>query len=716
MGLGMMVRTRGTTNSVTGADLSVRSGMTNTSLGSQNSGHGMIHSLASHRLLLEAFMGGDDTHTDNDHHDDEDEEADQDDVDVKDDDDDDEAAMELDEDAESLVDSHAAEQAETQELTKEQHRDRFESFDVVVAAAAIASSTSRDRLGSFDHHVRDRLGSFDHHVRDRLGSFDVRERLGSFDVATAAAATLSHHHPYEMLRRRDRLESWGGMSDLSLPVPDSTGTDSLIGMGTATGSSAGGINNTTAALAAAVYTSLANDLSAAANLDGNESISDFLVHDDHEKIPSKISMSRDRLNSIHSTATDPSIFQLQNEHEIPSEIQKIVKQAMASVGDQLAGIAEAATEAARDLEDHSELSSTASPMIGAMLDGSSKTGGSFNHRQQHNRLRSSSLTTGMDIAVDYAAVAAAVNAAEAAAGAMDLAVFAHSASTSVASNTSSAPKSASGAKRKRPKLPTKRSKKTKAAKPAAIVTATTTPTRPVVPIELPPIPKSKIDERDMEMIRERARAAAGYVPPATLPPVGPSKKKAKLGPHTPSIKVAASSTTPRTIQSVKSSMSTPYTPASSNMSTPGSARSCDSKRQSSQKWDSMFDCLLEFVEDRRKEDCIDMTDAEKKAWVWDGNVPTTFKGKDGKALGRWINNQRSAKSKGVLKDDREKRLVDAGLKWSVLASNSWNEMLDELRVYVNEQTKAGRKWDGNGRCTTSQKRGLWVSSTVLSND
>jgi hypothetical protein len=31
------------------------------------------------------------------------------------------------EDAESLVDSHADEQAETPESTKEQHRDRFES-------------------------------------------------------------------------------------------------------------------------------------------------------------------------------------------------------------------------------------------------------------------------------------------------------------------------------------------------------------------------------------------------------------------------------------------------------------------------------------------------------------------------------------------------------------------------------------------------------------
>ena len=82
-----------------------------------------------------------------------------------------------------------------------------------------------------------------------------------------------------------------------------------------------------------------------------------------------------------------------------------------------------------------------------------------------------------------------------------------------------------------------------------------------------------------------------------------------------------------------------------------------------------------------------MSEDDAKVWVWDGNVPTTYKTKDGKALGRWVNNQRSAKSKGNLKEDREKRLVDAGLKWSVLASNSWNEMLEELRMYVAEQVR-----------------------------
>ena len=109
----------------------------------------------------------------------------------------------------------------------------------------------------------------------------------------------------------------------------------------------------------------------------------------------------------------------------------------------------------------------------------------------------------------------------------------------------------------------------------------------------------------------------------------------------------------------------------------------------------MYTCLLEFAELRRLEETKHMTEEEKKVWIWDGNVPTTYKTKDGKALGRWVNNQRSAKSKGNLKDDREQRLIGAGLKWSVLPTNSFNEMLDELSIYIKDQHRQGKAWDGN---------------------
>jgi hypothetical protein len=90
-----------------------------------------------------------------------------------------------------------------------------------------------------------------------------------------------------------------------------------------------------------------------------------------------------------------------------------------------------------------------------------------------------------------------------------------------------------------------------------------------------------------------------------------------------------------------------------------------------------------------------MSEKEKKEVEWDGNVPTTYRTKDGKALGRWINNQRSAKHKGVLKKERELKLMGTGLKWSVLSTNSWEDMMRELQLYVSEKTEDGSEWDGN---------------------
>jgi hypothetical protein len=133
----------------------------------------------------------------------------------------------------------------------------------------------------------------------------------------------------------------------------------------------------------------------------------------------------------------------------------------------------------------------------------------------------------------------------------------------------------------------------------------------------------------------------------------------------------------------------PLLPTSSN------AAAKQAKSQANQKWESMFDCLLEFIEERREVETRGLSQSEKDDWIWDGNVPTTYKTKDGKALGRWVSNQRSAKSKETLREDREERLASAGLKWSVVMSGAWNEMFDELRHYVNEQAGQGKKWDGN---------------------
>eukprot|EP00586_Coscinodiscus_wailesii_P009008 CAMPEP_0172522118 /NCGR_PEP_ID=MMETSP1066-20121228/292948_1 /TAXON_ID=671091 /ORGANISM="Coscinodiscus wailesii, Strain CCMP2513" /LENGTH=730 /DNA_ID=CAMNT_0013305089 /DNA_START=688 /DNA_END=2876 /DNA_ORIENTATION=+ len=179
------------------------------------------------------------------------------------------------------------------------------------------------------------------------------------------------------------------------------------------------------------------------------------------------------------------------------------------------------------------------------------------------------------------------------------------------------------------------------------------------------------------------------------PPLPASSRKRKLPPSSPATRMLTSLSPP-----AKSSRKTNYATSSpqrtsrtykSPMSPPGTS---SAKGQSNQKWDDMFECLLVFIKEKR-EDALSQPQVAGEEWEWDGNVPTTYKTKDGKALGRWINNQRSAKHKGVLKKERELRLVSTGLKWSVLSTNSWTDMMNELRIYVKDKTKDGKQWDGN---------------------
>ena len=102
------------------------------------------------------------------------------------------------------------------------------------------------------------------------------------------------------------------------------------------------------------------------------------------------------------------------------------------------------------------------------------------------------------------------------------------------------------------------------------------------------------------------------------------------------------------------------------------------------QWNDMFQCLLHYIEETRKERTQHIYDDEKKAWVWDGKVPQNYKTPSGKALGTWVTNQRVAKKKGALKDDREARLTNIGLRWG-----DWNSVstLDTTNAITNTQEK-----------------------------
>ncbi|KAI2511094.1 hypothetical protein MHU86_3229 [Fragilaria crotonensis] len=423
------------------------------------------------------------------------------------------------------------------------------------------------------------------------------------------------------LRRRDRLESWGGMSDISLTMGStgfSAGDAPFMGEGTAAAA---------AIAASALQRPFLED-------ESDEST----VSEADKPVPSKISLGRDRLYSIASLG-EPSV---NGAYEMGPDLQLYVAAAMANVGDhlaELAGVVEivaggsnsVGSDLLKDIirDDHSDVMSTASslPEIQAEL----------RRQRQEDRAagRTRSLSTSSNpLSVDYDAVAAAVDAAEAATGALGLTSFGGSGRSRADDSNSSL---------------------------------------------LPLIPSSSNkDDRDMEAMRARARAAAGYIPPENLKPgeIPPPSTKKRPKPTTPHHK-------------------TIYNKARHHSFVPEQTYSMynAANKASSQKWDEMYECLVEFVEEQ-KVDTRGMTEKERKEVEWDGNVPTTYRTKDGKALGRWINNQRSAKHKECLRK-REIKLMSTGLKWSVLSTNSWQDMMEELQLYVSEKTKDGSEWDGN---------------------
>lgn len=523
---------------------------------------------------------------------------------------------------------------------------------------------------------------------------------------------------------RKRLESWGGMSDLSVP----TGADA-------------GVNAAAAIAASALqHTGIIDDVTAAANFGGSSAGSSMMGVEDNfffrphshsfssQLHPPNLSLGgefashnnqhhhgRDRKESIASFS-DSTLHlpaSLDGSLDISNDLQKFVAAAVASVGDQLAELA-GNLESAADVVDldrihkdeddaqHSEVSSVATPLvIGASLDDPTRVGqhsvqyrqrqrqGSLDDTHEESKLKAEEAAAAAAISVDYDAVAAAVDAANAATGDLDLSTIGDVGISGVGGGKP--PK----VKRK---LPTQRRKRSRG---YSFFAADLEEGEAGILHLLGAVPQSTLTEEEQEIIRERARRAAGYIPPPELEehpdfcktpdPMPPLKKRMKR--FSPEVSIPAKPC-PLVTPKISNKSSGPDK-VSSGLATPavaatGSSSKSAGKEKSSQKWDSMFDCLVMFREDRRKEETDGLTEEEAADWIWDGNVPTTHKTKDGKALGRWINNQRSAKSKGNLKDEREQRLVNAGLKWSVLASNSWNEMLDELRIYIEDYVSKSR--------------------------
>ena len=552
-----------------------------------------------------------------------------------------------------------------------------------------SDSLTRDRSdslarGKSDSLARDRSESFGALLRDGTG----RDRSESWGGLRSGG--------------RDRLESWGAMSDLSVALGP---LDSSAALNMATH--------------AVLQAPTGEDLPAL-DVSANADPTTILGTEDSKtsSIPLKISVNRDRLDTVGSLSeldrvrlnsmSELSVSQLpmlMDGVDTTGDIQAYVAAAMATVGDQisdLAGAIENVTTSADSvttetlkkeagLELLSDASSTASPLIGAASD------------SNRGKRRPRTWSTSSGISVDFEAVQAAVHAAEAAtaAGALDLAALGD-----LEHSSDGASMASSRHGRRRRQLPTSKRGRSESLMSNNSEDYTTT----------------GISRQEMKLIRERARAAAGYIPsltakkPAarsddpTLPPtkkqrLPPIKKRNKRNTPDPEKQQSSAHATPK-LGSSRARKALPKTPclsASLSASTPlpdapPSSTSSTGRTpggQASQKWEGMFNCLIEFIEERKEEETKTLTQEEKAKWIWDGNVPTNYKTKAGKALGRWVNNQRSAKSKGTLKEEREQRLVDSGLRWSVLAAGSWNHMLEELKIYINDQKQKGRTWDGN---------------------
>ena len=119
-------------------------------------------------------------------------------------------------------------------------------------------------------------------------------------------------------------------------------------------------------------------------------------------------------------------------------------------------------------------------------------------------------------------------------------------------------------------------------------------------------------------------------------------------------------------------------------------------------WDSMYETLVDYVTERTKDGS-----------EWDGNVPANFRTADNppRALGRWINRQRSAYVKDKLKPDAIEKLSKLGLKWSV---HERRPMAEILAGY--EGAPGTMEISGSGAAGSSVPDAVNSSSTPVVNN
>jgi hypothetical protein len=67
------------------------------------------------------------------------------------------------------------------------------------------------------------------------------------------------------------------------------------------------------------------------------------------------------------------------------------------------------------------------------------------------------------------------------------------------------------------------------------------------------------------------------------------------------------------------------------------ATNCTERASSSKmdsQWEDTFEVLVRYIEETHEVATRHMNDEQKAEWIWDGNVPTSYKTPCGKALGK----------------------------------------------------------------------------------
>ncbi len=107
-------------------------------------------------------------------------------------------------------------------------------------------------------------------------------------------------------------------------------------------------------------------------------------------------------------------------------------------------------------------------------------------------------------------------------------------------------------------------------------------------------------------------------------------------------------------------------------------------------WEEMFDTLKEYKENHG--DC---------------NVP--YEWPENEQLGRWVGTQRRNCRKGLLSEDRIKRLEDIGFEWDP-SESYWEKIFDALKEYKEEYGNCNvpKRWPKNKQLAT------WVSNQRVS--